>query len=518
MSNVLIIAPPPTPNGDLHVGHMAGPYLAADIYARALRSQGKHVNYATGTDDSQTYVVTSALHLGITPESLCESAATEIERSLSAWGISLDGYAPFDDEYKKMVMDFLLPLHNAGKFKLKSVKLPFSVNRKKFMVESFVSGECPICLSQTRGGLCESCGHPNNFDNLLNPRATLPPYEELIYKDAEILVLVLEDYREQLEAFYTGKKGKWRPHILQLMNELFSKALIEFPITYPITWGLPSPFPGTEGQVINAWAEGMAASMYCNAIGETLRAETDASWRVESGNTIGYFLGFDNSYFWGVTHLALLMAHEGKYILPDFIVPNEFYELENSKFSTSRNHLIWARDLLKTVARDYARFYLCLTCPEHNRSNFSLAALNTVIERQLIAPWNNLVNAYNNHQWCMVENAELKRDTLAIQVMKDRLQQACDIQTFSMRRLADWVLAHIDRIYSLLLEKHCTTESLNAQVLVLVEGMALIMIDFNDSFKAKNYNKLNLNTKRTLTLPKLSVLTNGTQISELHAS
>ncbi|WP_462183145.1 class I tRNA ligase family protein, partial [Klebsiella variicola] len=149
----------------------------------------------------------------------------------------------------------------------------------------------------------------------------------------------------------------WRPHILQLMDELFSRELIDFPITYPISWGLPSRFPGTEGQVLNAWAEGMAASMYCNACGEKVLSPVDATWRAETGNRLVYFLGFDNSYFWGVTHLALLMAHEGKYILPGSIVPNEFYELENAKFSTSRGHLIWARDLVRDLPRDYARFY-----------------------------------------------------------------------------------------------------------------------------------------------------------------
>lgn len=183
------------------------------------------------------------------------------------------------------------------------------------------------------------------------------------------------------------------------MTELFSRELIDFPITYPITWGLPSHFPGTEGQVINAWAEGMPASMYCNACGESNAAPTDATWRAETGNRLAYFLGFDNSYFWGVTHLALLMAHEGKYLLPDAIVPNEFYELENAKFSTSRGHLIWARDLVKTLPRDYARFYLCLTSPEHNRNNFSRDALSQILNERLIAAWNALARAYATQRW-----------------------------------------------------------------------------------------------------------------------
>lgn len=295
MSKTLIIAPPPTPNGDLHVGHMAGPYLAGDIYSRYLRSTGVEVNYATGTDDSQTYVVTSAYKLGVTPEELCRQAAQDIEDSLEAWGVNLDGYAPFDDGYKKLVYEFLTPLYEQGKFKLKKVKLPYSSHRNEFMVESFVTGECPSCLAQSRGGLCESCGHPNNFDLLRNPTATLPPYESLEYKEVSILVFPVEEHRASLEQYYTEKKGEWRPHILQLMTELFSRELIDFPITYPVKWGLPSHFPGTEGQVINAWAEGMPASMYCNACGNKGTETSDALWHATTGNRLAYFLGFDNS-------------------------------------------------------------------------------------------------------------------------------------------------------------------------------------------------------------------------------
>ncbi|WP_226790146.1 class I tRNA ligase family protein [Rahnella sikkimica] len=199
MSKTLIIAPPPTPNGDLHVGHMAGPYLAEDIYSRYLRSTGVEVNYATGTDDSQTYVVTSGFKLGVTPEELCCKAAQDIEHSLEAWEVNLDGYAPFDDGYKKMVYEFLTPLYEQGKFKLKKVKLPYSSHRNEFMVESFVTGECPSCPAQSRGGLCDSCGQPNNFDLLRNPTATLPPFESLEYKEVSILVFPVESYLDGRE-------------------------------------------------------------------------------------------------------------------------------------------------------------------------------------------------------------------------------------------------------------------------------------------------------------------------------
>ncbi|HFD7769672.1 MULTISPECIES: class I tRNA ligase family protein [Klebsiella] len=480
MTKTLIIAPPPTPNGDLHVGHMAGPYLAGDIYSRYLRMKGEYVNYATGTDDSQTYVVTSAHKLNTSPEKLCQQSADDICSSLKDWGVALDGYAPFDDEYKRMVYAFLTPLFNEGKIRLKTVKLPYSPRRETFMVESFVSGECPVCLAQSRGGLCENCGHPNNYDQLNEPMATLPPYEPLVYKETEILVFPVEEYRAELEQYYATKKGHWRPHILQLMDELFSRELIDFPITYPISWGLPSRFPGTEGQVINAWAEGMAASMYCNACGEKDLSPVDATWRAETGNRLVYFLGFDNSYFWGVTHLALLMAHDGKYILPESIVSNEFYELENAKFSTSRGHLIWARDLVRTLPRDYARFYLCLTSPEHNRSNFSRQALQQILNDRLIASWNTLVSEYNARNWAKYSDDATERTSTTIAAMHSRLELTCRIDTFSQSRLADWILHHITRLQELISgEKDISLNAFNRQLQVLVEGMGLIMIDLH---------------------------------------
>ncbi|MFC4160858.1 class I tRNA ligase family protein [Chitinimonas lacunae] len=484
MLHFLIIAPPPTPNGDLHVGHMAGPYLAADIFARYWRAMGASVNYATGTDDSQTYVVTSAEKLNMAPEALCNRSWHDIQSSLAAWGVELDGYAPFDEHYRKMVLDFLLPLHEAGVFKRKRVKLPYSPTRQEFMVESYVSGDCPTCLNQTRGGLCEACGHPNNFQMLARPRSTRAPFEALEYREVEILVFPVEAYRAQLEAYYEKVKGSWRPHILQLMRELFSKPLIDFPITYPISWGIKSPFPGTEGQVINAWAEGMAASMYCSHCGDGNKGPIDQTWRSENEAKLVYFLGFDNSYFWGVTHLALLMAHQGKYILPQTIVPNEFYELDDSKFSTSRGHLIWAKDLVKEIPRDYARFFVCFTCPENNRSNFSKQSLTKVINERLVTPWNELVAAY--HEYANTSDrsiAPLSGDSA--QIMKDRLANCFALETFSLRAAADWVMQNIERIAKNLKERrYSTLQDANAEISALVAGFAPILIDHHEQLRA----------------------------------
>lgn len=485
----LIIAPPPTPNGDLHVGHMAGPYLAGDIHARFLRSKGRPVNYATGTDDSQTYVVTSSLKAGMSPAELCRKSSYEIKRTLDNWGVKLEGYAPFDEGYRQAVMKFLQPLFDKQKLKMKSVKLPYSELRNEFMVESYVSGECPVCLAQSRGGLCEGCGHPNNFDQLKNPMSTMPPYENLVYKEVDIMVFPVEDYREQLLNYYADKKGIWRPHILQLMNELFSHKLIDFPVTYPVSWGIPSPFPGTEGQVLNAWVEGMPASMYCNACGASPDLDFDHEWLSSTGNKLAYFLGFDNSYFWGVTHLSLLMAHDGKYILPDYIVPNEFYELENAKFSTSRGHLIWANDLISELPRDFARFYLCLTSPENNRSNFSRAAMEKILTERLIEPWNALVKAYNAHSWRQSEGPTGKELGQEVNNMRERLYDCCELQNFSQSRLADWIINHIARLEKMISAGNgLCLHTVNSQISVLLEGLGIVMIDLVDNIRKTTGN------------------------------
>jgi methionyl-tRNA synthetase len=451
---VVIIAPPPTPNGDLHVGHLAGPYLNGDIYARYLRACGRSVLYATGTDDSQTYVVATARKLGTTPEHLASRCWRDIKLTLEAIGIAVDGYAPFDDRYRRATLDFVAPLHAAGKFRLRRVRMPYSPRTGEYLMEGLVEGECPVCLTVSRGGLCETCGHPNVFDELVDPRSTVDRSDELTIREAKVLVLPIEEYRPQLTAYYEDRAPRWRPHIAQLAREVLDRPLPDFPITYPYHWGIPTPFPETPGQVINAWAEGMPASMYCTAyaaeqVGMALAAD-DELWRSEQDPEIVYFLGFDNAYFWGVTHLAALLAHDGRYAVPDTIVCNEFYELENEKFSTSKGHVVWGRDLLLEVPRDFIRFYLALTCPEHQRTNFSRTALVKVASERLIEPWNRLVWALGEAVSALdldEQRSPVPEDAVArAAVMVERFRTCYRLSTFSATRAADTIVNQLARL------------------------------------------------------------------------
>jgi methionyl-tRNA synthetase len=467
---VIVIAATPTSNGDLHLGHLAGPYLSGDIFARYLRATGRPVIYATCTDDSQTYVVSAAHRLGTTPRRLTQTSTAAIERSLHAMGISMVGLPPIDDRYRETVLGFLTELYEAGRFRLRTVTLPYAAASNTYLYDGLVTGTCPVCLAGSCGGACEGCGHPNNFDELLDPRSTLDSGEPAGYREARILVLPLEDYREQLASYYAPRRGRWRPHAMQLVQELLAKPLPEVPVTVPGTWGIPAPFPETPGQVIYPWAEAMPAAMYSTwwaAQGEPGDAgksdggkpdagkstvAVDEYWQARHGAELVYFHGFDNVYHWGLMDLVFLMAHGDRYIRPESNVCNEFYDLAGEKFSTSRNHLIRGTDLLAEVPRDLVRCYLALTAPEYHRTNFTVEALRAAMSRRLVEPWNDLADAIvltlmGHDRGRPLPTTPRGRGRAA--AIAERLRLCYELAGFSTARAAETILDQLARLRAL---------------------------------------------------------------------
>ncbi|MEU9692797.1 class I tRNA ligase family protein [Amycolatopsis japonica] len=451
---VVIIGGPPTSNGDLHIGHIAGPYLGADVHRRYLRAAGREAVFASCTDDSQTYLVTSAARVGLTPPELVEQSTENIQRTFKAMGVEVDGFSPTDDGYKALVYDYVKRLYDKGKLRLRKVRLPYSESKGEFLVEGFVGGGCPTCLADSRGGFCEGCGHPIDFDALIEPYSVLDPADEVTYRETEIMVFPVSEYREQLLAYYEERGPAWRPHVLGLMRELLSGPLPDFAITYPVKWGLPAPFLQTPGQRLNAWVEGMPASMYCTEYalrrnGKPTVADDDA-WLAENDARVVVFMGFDPLFTWGVVHIAELIALEGRYVLPDTLLVNEFYELENEKFSTSKGHVVWARELAAEVPRDIARFHLNLTAPEFARTNFSRAALEKVAGERLVTPWNELAETLAKLTAEVGgENGSLPVSTEATEraaAMVSRFALNYELEDFSLSRAADLIVQHVERL------------------------------------------------------------------------
>jgi len=446
----IIIAATPTSNGDLHVGHLAGPYLASDIYARYLRANGRPVTYTTCTDDSQSYVVTTAHRQGTTPQELVTRSTAAIQRSLDLMGISIAPLPPIDDRYRRTVLGYLTALHALGRFRLRTVRLPYAQRAGTFLYDGLVSGVCPSCLANSCGGGCENCGHPNNFDELLKPTSTLDPTDPVTYREQTILVLPLEEYRERLTAYFKAHEDRWRPHARQLVRELLARPLPDVPVTVPGSWGIPAPFPETPGQILYPWVEAMPASIYSTwrAAGRAAAA-TDELWHREQDAELVYFHGFDNVYHWGLMDLVFLMAYGDRYVTPAANVCNEFYDLAGEKFSTSRNHLIWSADLVAEVPRDLVRFYLALTGPEYQRTNFDRNALRNVTTRRLIQPWNALADALSLALAGIDTSGPLPVTSAGrarAAVLHERFRLCYELADFSPARAAETVLSNLGRL------------------------------------------------------------------------
>ncbi|MFE6940018.1 class I tRNA ligase family protein [Streptomyces chartreusis] len=484
----VVVAATPTPNGDLHIGHMAGPYLAGDVYSRYLAADGRDVIYTTCTDDSQTYVTTTARRLGVSAEQLCAESTAKIERSISAMGLSMEGLPPIDDRYRATVLQFFTRLHETGRLRERTVRLPYAQESGRYLYDGLMTGSCPVCLTGSAGGVCEGCGHPNNADELLGARSVLEPDSPVTTREVTILVLPMEEYRERLTSYFAERLGRWRPHAAQLVRELLARPLPEIPVTVPGDWGIAAPFPETPGQILYPWVEAMPAVMYSTWWSADRRGErteaVDELWRAGSGTELVYFHGFDNVYHWGLLDLVLLMAHGDRYVLPEANISNEFYDLEGEKFSTSRNHLIWSADLLAEVPRDLVRFYLALTAPEFQRTDFSTAALTEVTERRLIGPWNRLAEALDAlapaGAGSPLPTTATGRDRAAGIIERFRLTYELD--GFNLGRSAENVVAALDRLAAAAQEPRERDDALGTgdlllQVRALLACAAPLLID-----------------------------------------
>lgn len=363
----LVTATPPTTNGDLHVGHLSGPYLAADVFRRAQTSLGSEAVYVSFGDDNQSYIVTTAERLGVDPEELLSTGHSAIRETLTAYNIELNTFVPVNSEHQKYLQKLFQVLYKAGAFYEAEVEMSFDVSKKRFLFESFIQGYCPTCLSLTKGGICEDCGHPNDSHELISP-AAVGAGGAMEKRKIKRMFFDLDQFRGDLKEFYEQKKGHWRPHIIRLVDELLAKdTLGQFPMTLPMSWGAEVGLPGWEGHVWNAMAEmGPGLVHTLDSVSETNAAAANTQ--------LVQFLGYDNSYFFAVINVCLQIAADKHGIqarvLPDWIITNEFYLLENKKFSTSKGHAIWGRELLDEYTADEVRYYVALNAPELAESNF----------------------------------------------------------------------------------------------------------------------------------------------------
>jgi methionyl-tRNA synthetase len=432
---------PPTPNGDFHLGHLAGPVLASDICARAQRILGHDVTYAVSTDDNQTYVVTTAQRLGTSPEALIEQAHRLMRRSLDLAGVEVDLFERPNDHYRDYVREFFTHLWRHGAFDRRVVELPFDARTGEYRAEAFVTGRCPTCLAHARAGVCEACGLYNLPGELL---AVSDTASALPRKPVEIWVLDLERYRAMITQWYRASKVRLRPDLDRVVTESLAagRGLPYVPITYPSTWGITLDWDGPDApqQAVNAWPEIYVGHQYWLAKGRGSRPGTDE---------LVQFIGIDNGFYNAFVYvtLALLAVRFGLPVdLPvTRTITNQYFLLAGRKFSTSKGDVRWAGEYLAAAGRDRARFVLALTSPELQQSEFTEQVADSTLATRFDAPVTAIETVLNGtmvHRGIDTEPAHWWRRALAGSLA--RFESAYALETFSIRGAAEALALHME--------------------------------------------------------------------------
>lgn len=446
----LIFSTPPTPNGDLHLGHLSGPYMAADSLSRCLRAAGRPVRHVTGRDDNQTYVMTCGLREGRTPEETADYYDAMIRDTWDKFGIEIDSYVKPSSSvrYAEFVRYGIDRLRKKGLIIAKIEPAAIDVDGR-YLHEAFINGACPYCGESSDGNACEACGRPNNCTDLKGASAKLsgtPIRTELV----ERLYFRLSALSEKLSQYI--KTANMPAHVAALSLDMIEDGLPDICISHPGPWGMDLAIDGFEGHKVYVWFE-MAfgylwgAADLPEACTEEILAAAAAVY--DGRSDIAHCYGFDNAYYhtllFPAVHMALGLSPARTHVV------NELLDLDGKKFSTSRRHLIWGRDFIKTVSRDYARFAVMLNRPESLRENFVvekvLDDLNETFFLQLNS-WSNrlskrlkirdnylpepgswLVDHRQFHEWIMAQ--------------ADLLDISEKLETFSPRRIAHIIHALI---------------------------------------------------------------------------
>jgi methionyl-tRNA synthetase len=388
MSRVLITATPPTPNGDLHVGHLSGPYLAGDVFKRYSRLRGREAFLITGGDDNQSYVATKAGQLGATPAGVADRFNDAICDTLRRAQIEVDAYVRplHSPRHAQFVTDFVRRLHQSGGLIARETDAAWCGHCQRYLFEAHVGGTCPHCGAGSDGSSCETCAQPNQCTDLIGAACKHcgnPAQRRAVRR----LFLPLAPHAGRLRDHFAGMA--MGSHVAALCDTMLAQGLPEIPVSNVADWGIPVPVPGFEGQRLYAWFE--MAPGFLSATEEMAAAQGRGeawqdTWR-SGGAEVVQFFGYDNTYYYTFLFTAAMLAYDPGIRLPAAFVTNEFYRLEGLKFSTSRGHAIWGKEALDHLHPDVLRYYLSLDRPETRQTSFELRELRETTLRDLAGRW-----------------------------------------------------------------------------------------------------------------------------------
>jgi len=381
----------PYANGGVHIGHLAGVYVPADIYVRYLRLKKQEVRFICGSDEHGVPITLRAKKEGITPQQVCDRYHSLIKRSFEEFGISFDIYSRTTSEtHHQVASDFFKKLYDEGKLLERESEQLYDEEAHQFLADRYVTGECPHCHNpKAYGDQCEKCGHDLSPLELINPTSTISGSKPVMRKTKN-WYLPLNEYQEWLKQWILEGHKEWRANVYGQCKSWLDMDLQPRAMTRDLDWGIPVPVEGADGKVLYVWFD--APIGYISNTKELMPDDWEKWWK-DPETRLVHFIGKDNIVFHCIVFPVMLKAHGG-YILPDNVPANEFLNLEDDKISTSQNWAVWLHEYLEEMPgkQDVMRYVLTANAPETKDNNFTWRDFQERNNSELVAIYGNFVN------------------------------------------------------------------------------------------------------------------------------
>ena len=387
----------PYANGGVHIGHLAGVYVPADIYVRYLRLKNREVAFICGSDEHGVPITIRAKKEGVTPQDVCDRYHKLIKDSFEEFGISFDIYSRTTSEtHNKFASDFFRKLYDDGKLVEQESEQYYDEEAHQFLADRYIMGECPHCGNPNAyGDQCEKCGSDLSPMELKNPHSTISGSQPVI-KRTKNWYLPLNDYQEWLKQWILENHKEWRPNVYGQCKSWLDMDLQPRAMTRDLDWGIPVPVQGAEGKVLYVWFD--APIGYISNTKEICEKDPEhfgtwQKWWQDPETRLVHFIGKDNIVFHCIIFPTMLKTH-GDYILPDNVPANEFLNLEDNKISTSKNWAVWLHEYLRDFEgkQDVLRYVLTANAPETKDNNFTWKDFQERNNSELVAVYGNFVN------------------------------------------------------------------------------------------------------------------------------
>ena len=387
----LVTAALPYANGGVHIGHLAGVYVPADIYVRYLRLKHRDVLFVCGSDEHGVPITLLAKKKGCSPQDIVDRYHALIRDSFKEFGISFDVFGRTTSEvHRQTASDFFRTLYDKGEFVEKESEQYYDEEAHTFLADRYITGECPHCHAQgAYGDQCEKCGTALSPLELINPQSAISGSKPVLRKTKH-WYLPLDKHQQWLEPWITEQHKEWRSNAMGQCKSWFDMGLQPRAVSRDLDWGIPVPVEGAEGKVLYVWFD--APIGYISNTKELL-PDTWETWWKDSSTRLIHFIGKDNIVFHCIVFPSMLRA-EGSYILPDNVPANEFLNLEDKKISTSRNRAVWLHEYLEELPgkQDVLRYVLTANAPETKDNNFTWRDFQARNNNELVAVYGNFVN------------------------------------------------------------------------------------------------------------------------------